>query len=85
MPRTQKIQIGVIVALIGLILTLATNLIAYVRSDQSLREDVKQHGKEIERMRPKVEDIGSIKTDITNIKRATERIEEKLDEFIKEN
>lgn len=68
MPSTQKIQIGLIVSLVGLVLTLAGHLVAYSRTDQTYRVRVDLHEKAIEKVIPKVESIDVIKNDIGYMK-----------------
>jgi hypothetical protein len=82
MATRQKIQLGVIVAIIGLILTLATNLVAYARSDAEQRKDIDFAKREIEMMRPKVEKIGVIENDVDHIKKKVDGMDIKLDALL---
>ncbi len=72
MATRQKIQIGVIIATIGLVLALAGNLIAYGRSDQKQADDIFSLQKEMSESKPKIDKVNVMENDILHIKQSTD-------------
>lgn len=68
MATTKKVQIGVLISLIGLILMLATNLVAYGRSDGEQKRDIKTLQREMDNYKPKIDKVNVIENDIEHIK-----------------
>lgn len=72
MPRGQKIQMGVVIAAIGLIMALCMNLVSYGRSDEAQSKDILQLRKDVDRNAVQTDLIPVIKNDIEYLKKSSD-------------
>lgn len=74
MPRAQKIQLGIVISMIGIILALLGNLVSYVRAEQNNRNNIFQAQKDITDMKPKVEKVLVIESEVKGMSKDIDEI-----------
>jgi hypothetical protein len=83
MVKGNKLELGIIISLIGLVLLLASKLVAYGGRERDQDNDIKYLKHQHEIWAPKVDKIDVVENDVAHIKKAVDETKLDVKELLK--